>query len=271
MSYNDRQYQSMAKAIISDFLEKKCPLEGGVVKVAQDLSLNANETRRLVEATNVHAHLELFEKMAEHKYVEFDVVDPSCVLDCLFASPASLDGDHELEKHASHMYTDLPDERWDKVRDRVQKVAHEAVPEVEEPAREKVATRHLISAVDKIAKTRDALETELQSAYYAYNDKVAALREQFRYTDAIDFDEFARDAYGLLGKQAEHTLDKLRQMLRLPEEKTAAARENPTEYVIERREHALLKEAVDAYEKTRSIASGLEWHNQHTQRLQPDA
>lgn len=271
MSYNDRQYQSMAKAIICDFVDNKCALDKGVVKVAQELNLNANETRRLVEATNVHAHLELFEKMAEHKYVEFDVVDPDHVIDCLFASPSTVDQNSPLTKHAAALFTELPDERWNKVRDRVQKVASEAVPVVEEPVREKVATRHVLSAVDKVQKAGDELQTRLRIAYSEYNDKVAALREQFRYTDAIEFDEFARDAYGLLGKQAEHTLEKLREMMRLPEEKTASAKENPTRFVIERREHAMLKEAVDAYEAALDIARGLEWHNQYTQRLRPDA
>jgi hypothetical protein len=271
MSYNDRQYQSMAKAIISDFSEKRCALDAGVVKVAQDLSLNANETRRLVEATNVHAHLELFEKMAEHRYVEFDVVDPTGVLDCLFASPATVDKNSPLEKTAAVLFTELPDERWDQVRERVQKVASEAVPHVEEPQQEKVAARHVMAAADKVAKTTDELETRLHEAYLNYNDKVAALREQFRYTDAIEFDEFARDAYGLLGKHAEHTIEKLRELMRLPQEKTAEAWENPTEFVIERREHALFKEAVAAYQTACDVGRGLEWHNQYTRGLQLDA
>ena len=267
MSYNDRDYQTLAKAIVTDFVQGGCPLEDSVVKTANDMSFNPHETRRLIEATNVNAHLTLFEKQADHKYVEFDIVEPQVVIDRLFASPADTDGNAALEKSASDLHLQLPDERWDRVRERVEKTAATLVPEVEEePERKKYAGVQAHHAIQKVNKVKDELETQLYSRYLDYQEKVARLRTQFRLLDAMDFRQFEKDAHALYpAEDVAHPLMTLRDMMGIETEKNASY--DTDAYVIERREHQFLKEAVEAYRQVREIADGLEWYQKRADRM----
>lgn len=267
MSYNDRDYQTLAKAIVTDFVQGGCPLADSVVKTANDMSFNPHETRRLIEATNVNAHLTLFEKQAEHKYVEFDIVEPQDVLDRLFASPADTDGNAALEKHAADLSLELPDERWDRVRERIEKTAATAVPDVEEtPAQEKYAGVRAHHAIQKINKVKDELETQLYGRYHEYQEKVARLRTQFRLLDALDFRQFEKDAYALFpAEDVDHPLMTLRDMMGIDAEKTAST--DASGYVIERREHQFLKEAVEAYRGVREVADGIKWYQARADRM----
>jgi len=271
MSYNDKDYQRFAKSIVDTFVQQAVPLEDGVVKVADDRCMNAYEARRLLEATNLNAHLVLFEKMADHKYVEFDVVEPEKVASRLFASPDPDDHDDEPDffgKVAS-LRLELPDERWDTLSHQVaEKLAAEAFPAAAEPEPEDPYAgdkmHHAIQLTNKVA---EELKMAALAAHMEYTDKVAALAQTFNYVSSMPFEEFEKDAHALADSQVAATiLAKVREHNpRLPEssEKTASA----TRYVVERKEHGMFREVVAAYNDALELAQGCAWMERQAEPL----
>jgi hypothetical protein len=272
MSYNDQDYQKLAKAIVDDLVERAIPLEDSVVKLATDQGLNAYETRRLLEATNLNAHLVLFEKMADHKYVDFDVVDPESVCEKLFASPDPRDheGSDDMFGKTASLNLELPDERWEKLSFHLaEKLAAEAfpAPAVPEPV-DPYAGDKLHHAVQLTTKVAEELKMRALGAHMHYTDKVAALAETFSYLSAMPFEEFEKDAHAIAdADRVVHILAKMREVNpRLPETaqvKTASARR----FVVERKEHALFREVVAAYNEALDLALGYQWYEAQAEPL----
>lgn len=264
MSYSDRDYQKLAEAVVADFISSNIPLEKTVIKTAQDANLNVNETRRLVEATNVMAHLTLFNKMAEHRYVEFDVVDAEHVCDTLFADPTgAMACDSPSEKTAAYdLRLDLPDERWEDVKERARdlaSVAFEKVAEVETP-RDKYAGVRAHYAISHAQKVEDELNTRLQIAYLNYQEKVAHVKHAMTFVDAIPKEELQRDMLALQGSQALPVLQDV--FGELSDVKTASAN-----YVITKKEHGLMAEAIKARGEAKTAADAVRWYHQNADRI----
>jgi hypothetical protein len=266
MSYNDRDYQKIASSIVQDFVVGAIPLADSVVKAAGEMHLNPHETRRLIEATNVNAHLTLFEKQADHKYVEFDIVDPTAVLDTLFAAPTPAAVDPGV-KTAHLMFEELPDERWNEVRERIEKTAAAAVPVMEEvPERNKYAGLNGHYAIQTVNRVKEELENELLIRHIDYNDKIAAMHQSMKYLDACTYDQLEKDAFALHDENdVTHPLLRLREMMGIHlEEKTA---HDTSAIVLPRREHGILKEAVEAFKAVREVAHGLELYREQAGAL----
>jgi len=261
MSYSDQDYQTLAKAIVEDFVQQAVPLEDGVVKQASASSMNAYETRRLLEATNLNAHLILFEKMAEHKYVEFDVVDPESVCAKLFASPEPVQQDGDVFGKVASLNLELPDERWEKLSyATAEKLAAAAFPELApDPEPAPYGGDRLHHAIQLSDKVAEELLMGALTAHQHYTDKVAAFARHFTFLTAMPFADFEKDAYALAEPAvADAILAKTREFnSMLPEmfvEKTASGR-----YVIERAEHTMFREVVAAYDMALELAEGYAW------------
>jgi len=264
MSYTDRDYQKLAEAVVSDFVSSNIPLDKSVIKTAQDASLNVNETRRLVEATNVMAHLTLFNKMAEHRYVEFDVVDAEHVCDVLFADPSrALNCDSIGEKIASYdLSLDLPDERWESVKERARELSDQALEKVAyvEPERDAYAGVRAHYAISHAGKVEDELNTQLHGAYLDYQEKVAAVKHAMTFIDATPADSLQSDMLALRGADALPVLQDI--FGSVVNTKTAS-----TKYVITQKEHDLVNRAIDARAAAKTAASAVQWFHDNAQRI----
>lgn len=110
---NDQQYKDMARAVVNE--AGGCgTLLDGLCKLASDMCLNPHETRRLIEYTNVTAHTQYFEKMAakDHRYVEFEVVDPKIVMERVFGQSEVAGTDSTLKTASAAPDTHRSLESW---------------------------------------------------------------------------------------------------------------------------------------------------------------
>jgi hypothetical protein len=263
MSYSDRDYQKLAEAVVADFVSSSIPLEKSVIKMAQESGLNVNETRRLVEATNVTAHLTLFSKMAEHKYVEFDIVDPEHVCDTLFADPSRALNTEGEEKLASYdLRLELPDERWEFVKERARELSDTALEKVAmaDPVQDKYAGVRAHYAIDHAQRVEDELHTQLQIAYIGYQEKVAAVKHAMSFIDAAPADEVQSDMLALRGVDALPVLQDV--FGDSVTTKTASVK-----HVILRKEHELVNAAIDARKVAKTAAAAVQWFHDNAQKV----
>lgn len=77
----DSALLSAAQDIVTEFLDKKCSLNEGVIKKASDLGFNTEQTKRLIERTNTEAFLRIYPNDTE-----FDVASPEVILGIKTAS-----------------------------------------------------------------------------------------------------------------------------------------------------------------------------------------
>ncbi len=66
--------QSIAVGCVSKFMSKEASLSEAIAKEAQDLELNSDQTKRVIEASNTIAYLRQLEKAADRTF-EFEVAD----------------------------------------------------------------------------------------------------------------------------------------------------------------------------------------------------
>lgn len=263
--YKDQDYQKLAQAIVDDFIKEDVPLQESYSKVARDLELNAHEARRLLEATNVNAHLSLFEKMGnDHRYVEFTTLDPQNVGEMAFAKTASADrirgysAEPVVMDEMAYFNTLDVNEFYDTRKDELEKIAAQVVPTIEDTERGPYEGERGWRAVATLEKTGSELESLLRQKHLVYEESLEKLANYMRRVDAIPFDELEKDAMALHDNAAPVLL-KLREYSGRgagPLEKTA------NHYVITKNEHRLFGEAVAAYEDCVAYAHGLQWFNQ---------
>lgn len=247
--FNDQDYQRLAKAITKDHVDEKVPLSDGFQKAARDCRMNAHEATRLLQATNVTAHLELFDKMGSARYVEFDALEPDDELPKLF------DGGVETSEKVAEAWElglELPDERWERLREGVEKVAAAEVPVEEARATPgPYDGERGWNALRLAEKTAEEVAYRLRVAYLDYEEELEKLATLFRRVDAMDYPEFEKDAVALY-PDAEPVIAKLREMTRRapePLEKQA------TRYVITRREHEALEGVMCKFREARDYAN----------------
>jgi hypothetical protein len=257
----------MAQAIVDDFVDSTVPLEDSLVKVARDMELNAHEARRLLEATNVNAHLSLMQKMGEdHRYVEFATLDPTKVAALLFDGGEKTAEYYEPEASSDpgfeYLALELPDERYEDIRHRVEKVAAEAVPVIEYPGSGKYEGERGWAAAATLHKTGEELEMQLRVSHLDYEDKVASLLTFMKRVDTIGWDELEKDAMSLFEESAFPVIRKLRSTF------TPGAWQTPLEkqahFVVCGEEHSLFEECVLAHKECVKLAKALTWFEQRT-------
>lgn len=266
--FQDTDYQKMAQAIVDDFVGAEIPLEDSIVKVASDMELNAHEARRLLEATNVNAHLSLMQKMGDdHRYVEFQTLDPTKLAGLLFNGEEKTASYYEEPAAPAFsgfedLSLELPDERYEAVRHRVEKTAAAAVPEMEEHVRGDYEGARGWGAAVTLQKTAAELEMQLRIAHLDYEDKVASLLSYMKRVDAIGWDQLEKDAMALHEESAFPVIRKLQSTFvpgtwQAPLEKHA-------HFVVTGREHALFAECVTGHQECTKLAKALNWFERRT-------
>lgn len=249
MSMNDKEFQKLAKAIVCDYIESEIPLKNSVVKVAEQHDMNVHETRRLLETTNVRAHLSLFKEASDDKYVEFEVVDPDEVCGELFGRVSTPEESDCSEKVAAYVEVDhhleLPDEHFNGVQEEIEKVASEQVPIVEEPEKKPYDGEAGYQAISLVNKVASELKSRIHQKYMDYEDTLEKIASNYSsiYTDKSDLREFEKDAQALYGEDATHVVHSVFDRLNEQPDNVKIA----NHYVIEKPVHEKLASAVAQY------------------------
>ncbi len=253
MSFTDQDYDSISSSIVNDFVANSGSLSQGVIKAAQSRHMNVNEARRLLEQTNVKAHLTLFEKQSDDKYVEFDVADPEEVCAALFhATPSSA-----AEKTASfHDFDiDLENEHLAAAGDWLTKTAAvEAVASVSPAEKMRQSER----AVRRLNKVAGELHQRAHQAYLEYEEGVVKIADDLRNVYAADLGSVALDVRAEHGDVSANLLAKVAQHLRVPvPEVSAAALHN--HYPLPTPLLSKVATVLDAYNHAVTLAKSYAW------------
>jgi len=170
----------------ADELKQGVPLHSSITKMARDSSMNPEQIKRLVESANTTAFLNQFkEKTGNDRMVEFDVADPSKVIDeALGDRPTSgttptISITISVDKPAEGLHDSVENENLpkDKISNYQDKVAsYEELPVV------KLARDESSLQLDmhKKAQLRDSLLTKLADCNYRAADLADEIALSFR-------------------------------------------------------------------------------------------
>jgi len=195
---NKSEYVRVARAAVCDFEEKGVSLNDSVKSAAADMSLNTEQTKRLVEFTNTIAHLHLFDKRAEDKYIQFELADPDAVLasdegPCACAKVASVDDPSDFF---------LPLEVRQPMMEKV--ASDEAVEE-----RQPMPLKHRQHMAMRLSKLARELDIETQVAHSMYLDGVSDLAFTLRRTNAEEKLAFVKSVRSMFPDAADNVLTQL--------------------------------------------------------------
>lgn len=253
---NDADYNKFAKAIVHDYRnDLACDLRSGVIKIANDLDLNPNETRRLVEKTNLTAHLSFFDKTSQDNYVEFDVVDPDDVMGELFgrvehSGEGSEKVAHELHDYHS-MFRTLNDDTSVKLAS-IGGEQEELTPHEREYV-EKKAYRAKAAQARRVNNLRDVLTSKLGQAEQEYAEKVANIVHCTRGLYAHNARDVVEDALVLHGARAHQFVVDVVKVAKLD----TSLEVNTDRYISDKSWHGDISEALDLFDTKQKIATAL--------------
>lgn len=222
---NKRQYVELARAAVSDLEERGVPLTDSVKSAAADMGLNNEQTRRLAEFTNTVAHLHLFDKQAEDKYIEFELVDP----DAITAAPTSVCAEKVAsEVDLQDFFLDLPNERRPQIKtasngDEI--AAYLKATSPVDPATQPYANGRSAKVAMRMQKIARELELQTMQEYERYLDGVRKLAFELERATEAEKRAFVSDVRGLYREGAEHiltTLDVVNHKLQVGEIKEAS-------------------------------------------------
>lgn len=101
----DQDYESLSDEVTDAYVEEGVPLKETILKLAEEQGMLPDQIRQLCWRTNVKTHLNLFEKKAEDKVVEFPLADAEEIISEFYGG----DVPEEAEKEAQ--FFDDIDER----------------------------------------------------------------------------------------------------------------------------------------------------------------
>ena len=82
---NREDYEKLARDVVTRFVNNKEPLVDNLAKLSEDMGLNPDQIRALVQVANTLAHLDLFDRKTDgDKVVSFDPADPKDVLERVY-------------------------------------------------------------------------------------------------------------------------------------------------------------------------------------------
>jgi len=225
----EEQFDKMAKAVVSSYLNDATPLEQGVVKMALDQGLNPDQIKNLVQLSNMMAHLKLFDQKSDgDKVIEFEPADPTSVLQNVYKEePESEEVDVSSSDpgREQDMFGGMS-ELLDKVKDMLGKnEASGSLPEenvdttIEDPTEELSPINEnpqkkqmLIIKIRKVAE--DLNDKKLQCAY-EYKEELDKIATTFAKLYGPSLDDFEKDAMSARGHAAIPVLSDIRRCLRM--------------------------------------------------------
>lgn len=203
-------YRRIVDQLAADYHEHGIPLNDGVYKVATEMGLNPHHTRQISWQLNTKVHLDLFEKKAEDKNIEFPVCDPDYILRRMYTPEAEQPLPVAVaEKAAMDFYAGFESTEKTASDDDFTPFMLEAVEVSEKTA----AARRgkLLRTLEKAASELDAsirIEREL------YVEGVYKLAFDLR--KGLDREEFEKDAFAFYGDKIVPVLNDLRSVYKYP-------------------------------------------------------
>lgn len=281
MAFSDKDYKKMANAIVDDYIDNDIPLEKGIKKIASDRNMNANETRRLTQQTNVETHQKLYEKRAADKCVTFDVADPDKICKNLFAdkkSPAEEvhsktahtnrqrgrsktagerrvhDADHPRNKLVDYNTT-IPDETKKEAHVyEAPKPDYEKYPNyIDQELKEKRANEK------KLKQASEEIKDEMNISLANYMDKIEKFASRFRQVYGPDFKSFEKRALAIFGGKAEHPLSEIRKCLGKKDPSSETVKEAKNQYASRDEHTEEFRELIAEHQKAVKYAKSLKW------------
>ena len=102
-------YEDLAKEAVDQMLDASVPLADSLVKISDSMGLAPDQIKALVQVANTLAHLDLFDRKADDKVVEFDPADPSDVVQRVVSSgPETIETPMSSEGRTTDFFSDLP-------------------------------------------------------------------------------------------------------------------------------------------------------------------
>lgn len=238
---NDADYNKYAKAIVADFRKDQAAgMHDSLVKLASDTGLNPNETRRLVEKTNMTAHLSFFDKTSQDNYIEFDVIDPEAVIGELFGKVTP--SGPVQEKVAMYDYDSLMRSTRPRDMSKLASWGAEDVTDVLQEEREaRVERSKSASERRQVASLRSELVSRLGQEELRYAEKVSHIVQCTAGMYAHDVRDVVEDALCLHGEAAYELVTDLVKIAKVDLE----AEIDPEKFVGERSWHHDIKTALD--------------------------
>ena len=210
--FQSEDYEKLAKHVVNDFIEKEIPLADGVLKVASEMDMGPEHLRNLVQISNKMAHLRLFEKKADDKFIEFEPADPRKVLEALFAKMSS-----ETEKTAADGGYDRDSDFFGDFSVPSEETTKEAEV-VEPPPEKKLEHPHKRDiSLQTLRKTAEDLYSRKLQAEFGYLEEMDKLAAEFAKLYGPDYVEFEKDALYHYGEVTVSILGDIRDRLRMPE------------------------------------------------------
>jgi len=210
---NKEDYEKLARDIVGRFVNDRVPLAASLAKTAEDMGLNPDQIRALVQVANTLAHLDLFDRKADgDKVVAFEPADPKDVLERVYQSEDS--GCSSCNSGSlSDFFGDLP--KPSAFKD----VGAPAAPSADSAAGS--SPRHQQIMIIKIRKVAEELRHRKQAAALEYEETLSKLASEFAKLYGPRYEEFEKDAVDVHGADSIPVLSDLRKCLRLPQIKLA--------------------------------------------------
>jgi len=128
------QLEKLGTQISKEYLERQIPLTDGLEKVSTLHGLNQNQVHRVAEAANVKTYLELMKTAKDDSYIEFDIANPSDVLESVAAKTASRTKDYLEAPKKDWAHELLQEKRASEKRDQKQEIEKTAEKQEPKPA-----------------------------------------------------------------------------------------------------------------------------------------
>lgn len=219
-----QDYENLAKEAVARMVNDNVPLSDTLVKVSDDMGLNPDQIKALVQVANTLAHLDLFDRKTDgDKVIDFDPADPDSVVKKVVSGGE--EAECEEPSSLNDFYGDLPDMTQ---KDKGEGEGEgEGLDGVGTPADvgnldgPDVSPEHRQIMIIKIRKVAEELKQRKITAALNYEEEVDKLAAEFAKLYGPNFEEFEKDAIDTHGADAIPILFDIRERLRLPEIKLA--------------------------------------------------
>lgn len=223
-------YERMSDGVVSDFMSKSASLNDGILKLAQDLDLNPEQVKRLVEMSNTKAFLKIFNKKNEGtRDVDFDVADAKKILKDFFSAdgPKSMKitkvtiSKMPTDTMCPSLESDFPDMMEGTRRGKpalvVVKSASEQLEEKVAEADDTFNTKTKYKEILKLRKVAEELMNRVYESEHDYNERLDKLASDFCKLYGPDYGAFEEDVivrYGTDNAYVKYALDDIRKYVR---------------------------------------------------------
>jgi len=210
---NREDYEKLARDVVTRFVNNKEPLVDNLAKLSEDMGLNPDQIRALVQVANTLAHLDLFDRKTDgDKVVSFDPADPKDVLERVYRVTDDSSCGAESSGSLMDLFGDLP--KPSSAFKDIGTPADTGMGDNPSPQKQQIM-------IIKIRKVAEELRHEKMAAAMEYEDSLDKLAAEFASLYGKNFESFEKDAVDVHGADAIPVISDLRKCLRLPEIKFA--------------------------------------------------